>query len=527
MPHLRIPIYLRRLVPAAVALMALAALAALATVPASAAMTGATAGSRVAVATLIQQLGSDYRNAFPSHDPLAAARARALARAAETAAADANVPRTQRATRTAMTLEHVLAPSARQFQIWPLPDRVQALVGRLASELGAGTAPRLSLAAAYAQESKLVVGAEALADAGDAAAARAALAEAYAIFAADVALRLDAVAPELVTVTENDLWSGFGAVTSDRSAAALTRAAARVSDDLHDDAAALGQVTVSRATIVGDAAIILFREGIEAVLILAAITASFTGARRRLRRPVFVGAGFGLLATVITYVLAQAIVDALGDGGLRLQAITGLLAIAVLLVVTNWFFHRVYWSEWISRFNRRRKALERIDRMGFISGQTLGFVILGLTSVYREGFETVLFLQNLQVSAGTGATLLGVAIGLGATLAVGLVTFALGRKLPYKRMLIVTGVLIGLVLAVMVGTTVNNLQGLGWLPTNSAGFIVDPHISQWLGFYPTWEGIAAQLLALLIVYGSYALARQIQFHRRRRAVAATPALAND
>ena len=108
--------------------------------------------------------------------------------------------------------------------------------------------------------------------------------------------------------------------------------------------------------------------------------------------------------------LAQTIIDALGDGGLRLQAITGVLAIAVLLVVTNWFFHKVYWSEWIGRFNRRRRVLEKVDRLGFISGQMLGFVLLGVTSVYREGFETVLFLQNLQVSAGTGAMILGVGV---------------------------------------------------------------------------------------------------------------------
>ena len=227
--------------------------------------------------------------------------------------------------------------------------------------------------------------------------------------------------------------------------------------------ASLGDTTVSRATVVADAGVIVFREGLEAVLILAAITASFTGARRRLRRPVLLGALAGLLATAITYVLAQQIVQALGDGGLRLQAITGLLAIAVLLLVTNWFFHRIYWSEWISRFNRRRKHLERIDRLGFISGQTAGFLLLGLTSVYREGFETVLFLQNLQVSAGTGATILGVAIGLGATLAVGTFTFALERKLHYRRMLIVTGVLIGVVLAIMTGTTIHTLQGLGWV----------------------------------------------------------------
>lgn len=315
---------------------------------------------------------------------------------------------------------------------------------------------------------------------------------------------------------------GGGVAQTRTQAQAIQRAIARVQSDLHDDAAATGQVKVTRATIVSDAAIILFREGLEAVLILAAITASFTGERRRLRRPVLIGAGFGLLATAVTYVLAQAIVDALGDGGLRLQAITGIIAIIVLLVVTNWFFHRVYWSEWIARFNRRRKALERVEQLGFISGQTLGFLMLGLTSVYREGFETVLFLQNLQVSAGTGATLLGVAIGLGATLIVGVITFALGRKLPYKRMLIVTGILIGLVLAVMVGTTVNNLQGLGWVPSSQMGFTVDLRVSQWTGFYPTWEGMAAQLTALMVVYGSYAVARQMQLYRRRRAVAAAP-----
>jgi high-affinity iron transporter len=257
---------------------------------------------------------------------------------------------------------------------------------------------------------------------------------------------------------------------------------------------------------------------------VAEVLRDLLGAEQAAKRALLAGLELGLLATAVTYLLVQAIIHALGDGGLRLPAITGLIAIVVLLVVTNWFFHRVYWSEWIARFNRRRKTLERIDRLGFISGQTVGFVILGLTSVYREGFETVLFLQNLQVSAGTAATVLGVTIGLAATLAVGLITFALGRKLPHRRMLIATGILIGLVLAVIVGTTVNNLQGLGWLPTNNLGLLIDPRLSQWTGLYPTWEGITAQLAALLIVYGSYALARQLQ---RRRCTAATPALVHE
>ena len=234
-----------------------------------------------------------------------------------------------------------------------------------------------------------------------------------------------------------------------------------------------------------------------------------------------IGGLLGLLATAVTYALAQTIIDALGDGGLRLQAITGVLAIAVLLVVTNWFFHKVYWSEWIGRWHRRRRALEKVDRFGFISGQTLGFVLLGITSVYREGFETVLFLQNLQVSAGTGAVILGVGFGLGATAVVGVATFALERKLPYKKMLIATGILIGIVLAVMTGVTVQNLQGLGWIPTTPIGIDLSLTWGRWLGLYPNWEGVGAQLAGLLVVYGSYALARAMQLRRRRRAIRRT------
>ncbi|HWK29955.1 MAG TPA: FTR1 family protein [Solirubrobacter sp.] len=276
----------------------------------------------------------------------------------------------------------------------------------------------------------------------------------------------------------------------------------------------LGDVTVSRGTVATDAAIVVFREGLEAVLILAALTASFVGAKRHLRRPVLLGGVAGIAATIVTWGLVQLLVSELGAGGLELEAVTGVLAIVVLLVITNWFFHRIYWSQWIARFNRRRKGLEG---PGFVA-----LALLGLTSVYREGFETVVFVQNLQVSAGTAACVLGSAIGLAATLAVGALTFFAQRKLPYKKLLIATGFLIALVLAVMTGTTVHVMQGLGWLPSTPTSFSVPLWVNRWFGVYATWQGIAAQAGALLVVFGSYALAREVQVRapaRRRAAVA--------
>ena len=89
---------------------------------------------------------------------------------------------------------------------------------------------------------------------------------------------------------------------------------------------------------------------------------------------------------------------------------------------------------------------------------------MGFTSIYREGFETVLFLQALVLEAGTPVVLGGVALGLAATFLIGFLVFALQARLPHKKMLIVTGIMIGGVLLVMVGNTVHVLQVVGWMP---------------------------------------------------------------
>src|SRR3954469_4954826 len=224
----------------------------------------------------------------------------------------------------------------------------------------------------------------------------------------------------------------------------------------------------SRATTVFNAAMIVFREGLEAVLIFAAVTASFQGANAKRRRPVVAGAACAFGAAVITWFVVQAVLDAASSLGPRLEAITGFLAIVVLLVVLNWFVHKVYWSQWIGRHHRRRRTL--LARAGF--GATVGLVALGFTSVYREGFEVVLFLQNLQLQDGTGTVLEGVALGLVATAVVGVATFYLHAKLPYKRMLILTGVLVGVVLVVMIGGTALSFVDLGWLPRHDTPFKV-------------------------------------------------------
>jgi high-affinity iron transporter len=269
------------------------------------------------------------------------------------------------------------------------------------------------------------------------------------------------------------------------------------------------EVRQSHGTAVFNSSIIVFREGLEAVLIFAAVTASFIGGNAARRRPVVLGAACAFGASVLAWFLAQAILDAASPLGPKLEGITGFLAIVVLLVVLNWFVHKVYWSEWIGRHHRQRRKL--LARTG--AAATLGLVALGFTSVFREGVEVVLFLQTLQLKSGTSTVLEGVAIGLAATAAVGVAVFHLHRKLPYRRMLVLTGVLVGMVLVVMIGGTALTFMDLGWLPRHPLPFELPAWLGSWFEIYPYYETIAAQVLAATLVIGSYYLAEYVKVTR--------------
>ena len=346
--------------------------------------------------------------------------------------------------------------------------------------------------------------------------------EAYAFFEFGPERRLKAFDPGLALDVEGLVWfgardrRGLAQLIAERAPRREVRQTRLALDEGLDDAAATLGDGASRATVVTNSAILVFREGLEAVLILAAITASFVGVRRRLRRPVLIGAVLGLLVSLVTWVLAQTLLRSLDQYGERLEAVVGLVAIAVLLLITNWFFHRVYWSQWIGRFHRQRRRIEGLERRGFVAAQAIGLGLLGLTSVYREGFETVLFLQSLQLSAGTAAVVEGAGLGLALTLAVAVVVFALERKLPYKKMLIVTGVLIGVVLITMTGQTARTMQGTGWLSITAIDVDLPYWLGLWFGVFPTWETVAAQLLAAAFVIGSYLLAQEVKVKRPRR-----------
>lgn len=355
--------------------------------------------------------------------------------------------------------------------------------------------------------------------AGDYASAESARVEAYAVLESGPEARLTAFAPQYITPIEELFWYGQGeqpglAYLIQRQAPAQEIDATRTALDAQLAAAqdALSGQT-SPYAVATNAALIVFREGLEAVVILAALTASLVGGDRFYRRPMALGVLLAFAATAATWWVAQQVITSFSRYGERLEAIVSLVAIAVLLLITNWFFHRVYWKEWMATFHARKKALLG----GLAMGQVAGFVLLGFSSVYREGFETVLFLQALVLESSLWLVLQGTLLGLAGVLVVGFMTFSLQSRLPYKRLLVGTGILIGAVLLVMVGNTAHALQIVGWLSLHPIRMLTLPYwLGLWFGTYATWEGVSLQLMAAVFVIGSYFLAERQQKRALRR-----------
>ena len=285
----------------------------------------------------------------------------------------------------------------------------------------------------------------------------------------------------------------------------------------------LVQVRDSLAGIL-DIAILVFREGLECVLVLSAITASMVKSHEPYQRPVAAGVVAGFLATLATWFIAVGVVDDLTKSlnALYVQAATGLLAIFVLLIVMNWFFHKVYWTGWISMHNKRKRSLiEGAEGKNIPNRKIfLGMAFLGFTSFYREGVEVVLFLQSYRLKLGGGSVFYGVLLGLLFTGIVAILTFLGHKKLPYKRMLVLTGVLLGVVLLVMVGEQAQEMQLAHWLPTtviHALARVTPAWMGQWFSIFPTVQTLTAQAIAAVLVVGSYFVARcQLNSSRRAR-----------
>ncbi len=346
--------------------------------------------------------------------------------------------------------------------------------------------------------------------------AEAARIDAYALLESGPEARLKVFKPELALELESLFWhnpalAGFAKLINEKASASEFRESRVALEAKLKEASRIVGTDASPLAVFTNALVIVFREGLEAVLILAALLGSLKRREvRHLRKPLWLGAVASFGATIVTFMIMRSIVNAFASFGERLEVIVSLVAIGVLLLIMNWFFHQVYWNEHLASFHKQKHQLA-----GVAVGQTVGLFLLGFTALYREGFETALFLQSLVLQSDVGIVTLGSLAALVLVVIIGTLVFVAQTKLPHKKMLVFTGLMMCVVLGMMVGNTVHKMQIVGWMPIHPLPVTFPNWLGMWLGTYATLEGIALQVIAVTAVIGSYFLAESMK-HKEMR-----------
>ena len=264
----------------------------------------------------------------------------------------------------------------------------------------------------------------------------------------------------------------------------------------------------------GYAFTILFREGLEAVLVVAAILGYLEASRNTQYKPAILkGVAAAAVATAVTFVVFSAFIAVAPLQRELIEAATAAAAVAVLFYVSFWLVTRLEQRRWMELVKAKVWTAAT-------TGSTLALNGVGFTAGYREGFETLLFYQALLSFARglEGYVAAGTLLGAAALAVIGYVIFKAGRRVPIKAFLGTAVVLVMALSVAFAGNAVRGFQEAALLPVNLIESLprLPIFLAQLTGWYPTRETVVAQGV-LAAVYLAGAVWTFVVLPRRERA----------
>lgn len=243
-----------------------------------------------------------------------------------------------------------------------------------------------------------------------------------------------------------------------------------------------------------DAAIILLREGLEALLVIVALLAFLKKSGNETKQSwVWSGAGAGLAVSIALGIGIQALFSSAINSSNRelIEGLTGLVAALMLIYVSYWMHNKASTVAW-------QRYIKRKSTSALAKGSLVGLAVLSFLAIFREGAETVLFFLGMGSNISLTDLFLGLAIG---TLLLGFLGFLLvvaGVHIPMGPFFRIASILVFYLCFKFVGTGVHALQVGGFLPVTPATYLPE---NGFFGLFPTWETTLAQVVLLLIGAG--------------------------
>ncbi len=242
---------------------------------------------------------------------------------------------------------------------------------------------------------------------------------------------------------------------------------------------------------------IIVREGLEAILIIAAIIAflNATGSRKAIRY-IHYGWIAAIVAGLLTWYLAKTVISISGAQREIIEGITALTAAAVLFYVSYWLITKIEVAKWKQYI--QGKVENAVSRNSVIALASVSFF-----AVYREAFETVLFYQALwyQAENSQSAVIWGIIAGAAVLVVLFFVIFKMALRIPIKYFFTFTSVFLYFLAFILLGKGIKELQEAGVINTTPVDFL--PYIDA-IGFYPTLEtSIPQGILVLAFIFAVY------------------------
>ncbi len=237
---------------------------------------------------------------------------------------------------------------------------------------------------------------------------------------------------------------------------------------------------------------IILREGFEAVLIILTLL-SVIKAFGNKKAALWVHAGWSsaLLLGFVAWFLSGFLMKMSGASREVMEAVTSTVAVAILLYFGFWLHRQTEISRW-------KKFIQEKVQGAIDSKNLFGLASIAFISVFREAFETVLFIRALwfQTNAdGKNAIGLGLIIALGSIFTFSYFALRFSKKLPVRELFKVSSILTSLLAFILAGKAVHSMQEAGLL--NST--IIPWNIRfDTIGLFPTWQTITAQVMTFIM-----------------------------
>ena len=329
---------------------------------------------------------------------------------------------------------------------------------------------------------------------------------------------MSAISGDRVSVVENQFKVVRKAMVSGASASEVRSEADTLISYIQEDAAKLDSgaaqnvnpITAFFTGSFGQALIILLREGLEAILVVAAIIAYLIKAGMKDRvKHIYAGIVLGLVGSGIVAVLFAFLYNSASAHQEILEGVVALVAMGMLLFTSNWMLSKSSVESWNRYIKDRTEA--SISDGGFWALASLSFL-----AVFREGAETVLFYEALFTMDPSGRASIwqGFAVGVVLLVAIFLLIRFTSVKIPLRPFFAVTSFLMAMLVVIFAGGGAHALYEGDLIPGT---YVPGWPTYDYLGIYPYRETLGFQVFMLIVVI---VLSVASVLHRRRRARAA-------